>query len=42
MRMKNESREARLRAEFTEMRADSIRHLENPTLFALQADPTTH
>ncbi len=42
MRMKNESREARLRAEFTEMRADSIRHSEYPTPLDLQADPTTH
>jgi hypothetical protein len=42
MPMKNASREARLRAEFAEMRADSIRHSENSTPLYLQADPTTH
>jgi hypothetical protein len=36
MRMKNASKEARLRVQFTELSVDSLRHPENSTLSRLQ------
>lgn len=42
MCVKNASGEARLRAKFTEMSADSIRYPENSMPPHLQADPAAH
>ncbi len=42
MRMKNASREARLRAKFTELSADSLRHPENLKPSRLQLRKLVH
>ncbi len=42
MRMKNESREARLGIQFTELSVDSLRHLENSTPSRLQLGQFVH
>ena len=42
MRVKNASRQARVRAKFTEMSADSIRYPESSTPLHLQAERAAH
>jgi hypothetical protein len=42
MRMKNASREARFRAQFTELSVDSLRHPENSTPPRLQLGQLVH